>query len=221
MNNRFYIPLIAVRERQEYVDELKTLTRIDEVFYDDEHKGPMKNTLKALHSPKCKDVDYIMMLQDDGIPCDNMLEISDIIVSTHPDKVIVMHAFDFIDKSVEPYRDSDSPYYDIKYISGLGVILQRKYLEDYINIAMAYRCYYEDITMRAYCDSRNIMTITTIPDLIQHRGGKSILCPNLQNDKRISRYFVKNPIADWENKNINILKWHTEAEKYNYLNKNK
>mgnify|MGYP004458004813 CR=1 FL=1 len=48
--NKFYIPLLAVRERQHYVEELEKQLPIDQVFYDDMHRGPLWSTIRALES---------------------------------------------------------------------------------------------------------------------------------------------------------------------------
>lgn len=210
MNNKskFYIPLIACRERQNYIDELVHMVHIDDIFYDDEHRGPLGNTIRALESDKCKNCDYIMMLQDDCIPCNNLIEICSQIVDAHPDNVIAMFPWDFLKNS--PCEEVDTPFYEADIVSGLGLILPQKYLEDYLRFAKSSPSYFEDSTMKMFCEKYKIRMIQTIPALVQHRQGKSILAPELEQEFRITKYFTKNPVADWSNDRVISL------EEYNY-----
>lgn len=205
--NKFYIPLIACRERQAYIDELVKMVRIDDIFYDDEHRGPLGNTIRALESDKCNDCDYIMMLQDDCIPCNNLVEICSQIVDAHPDNVIALFPWDFLKNTPS---QSDTPFYEADIVSGLGLILPQKYHKDYLKFARTSPSYFEDSTMKMFCEKFEIKMIQTIPALVQHRQGKSILTPKLENEFRITKYFTKNPVADWSNEKVVSL------EEYGY-----
>lgn len=202
----FFIPLIACRERQNYVDELLEILPINEVFYDDYKQGPLWNTIQALESGKCKQATHIMMLQDDCIPCDNLIDICKRIVKTHPDKIIAMFPYDFMDEKRKPIENSDTPYYEAEILSGLGVILPSKYRDDYLRFCKGSPSWFEDVTLRLYCDKRGFRPIQTIPALLQHRVGKSLLTPD--NEKAMARtvkYFTKSPVANWESNKITIL----------------
>lgn len=203
--------IIGVRERIENIKLLcKDLSVNDSnVFYDDNSEGPLMSVIRGLKEFKNKD-SHILILQDDACLCNNFLQKCDIIINTHPTKVIGLFPYDFLDKKINPIQ-SDSPYYGLKILSGVGIIFPTIYADKFIEYCSVYGdCWMDDLTLRNFCLCNQIKMIQTIPALVQHIGDKSIL--NERERIRRTEYFYNGETINWSSEKINELKYYSSLD---------
>lgn len=182
----------------------------DNVHYDDRtERGSMMYTAKkAWLAPIPEGVTHRVALADDVEVCDGFWEICEQIVVAHPDKVISLFPYEFMQRNpqIEGY---DTPYFKCSILSGCAIIMPVEHIKpcfDYVKAIFDDICA-DDEGIQAYAEARGIEMLTTIPATVQHIGDDSIA--NIGCPIRRTEYFCQNPVADWSDKTI--LKY-TEKE---------
>lgn len=199
------IHIYGVHERDDMITA--TVNKLglgyDNVHYDDRpERGLMIYTAKkAWLAPVPDGITHRVALADDVEVCDGFLEICEQIVATHPDKIISLFPYEFMQRNplIEGY---DTPYFKCNILSGCAIIMPVQYIKpcfDYVKAVFDDICA-DDEGIQAYAEARGIGMLTTIPATIQHIGDDSIA--NVGCPIRRTVYFQKNPIADWSNNTI-------------------
>lgn len=182
----------------------------DNVHYDDRiERGLMMYTAKkAWLAPIPNGVTHRVALADDVEVCDGFWEICEQIVETHPDKIISLFPYEFMERN--PLIDGyDTPYFKCSILSGCAIIMPVQYIKpcfEYVKDRFNDVCA-DDEGIQAYADSHGIGMLTTIPAIIQHIGDISIA--NVGCFIRRTVYYQNKPMANWLNKKV--LKY-TERE---------
>ena len=210
MDKKFKIitKIYGVESRRDMIDATAQKLSItkENIFLDDRINGgdPLYTAKKAYLSNH-GDATHGIFLQDDVEVCDNFLNICEQIIQTHPDKIISLFPFDFMNEEAG-LDNLSSPYVYAYTLSACGIIMPIKYIKpcfDWIketyndNIA-------DDMGIALWAGNNNISIITTIPSLIQHIGDESVISPNHYIRRTV--YYRENPIADWSNKQIYFCK---------------
>lgn len=205
------IAVVAVRERLSYVEKLREKLSLDydSIFYDDEKKGPLNSIINILNT--FKDYSHVIILQDDAFPCNNFLNKCKDIIDAHPNKVVALYPYDFMDEEINPIN-SESPYYNLKILSSVGLIFPNIYIKDFLDYVNKYGdSWRDDKTIREFCLSKSIHMIQTIPALVQHIGDNSIIAPD--NPIRRTNYFYEDGNINWKSTKINSLDYYSSLDK--------
>lgn len=209
----YKVNIIGVERRKKLIIKLCNKLNLtnENVIYDADQNGPLFSVIKALEANK-KRVAYTVLLQDDAWPCDDFYNICEMIICAHPNSIIGLFPFDFIDDEIVPIETSISPYYDVGIFSGVGVIFPNKYSEKFIEFAK-FSPYprEDDRTMAAFAKINNIEILQTVPAVVQHIGDESILFKD--GIIRRSNYFNIDMDVDWNSSQINHLKYHSSLER--------
>ena len=213
-NLNYSIFIEGVRSRDDNIKVLLDALKLssNNVIYDDNKEGPLKSLITGLS--KFNNCTHNIILQDDCLLCNNFISICEQMIQTHPDKVIGLFPYDFLDEKVLPL-ESDSPYYGLKILSGVGIIFPSKYSKDFIEYAKEKGDpWKDDMSLRDFCLDFNIEMLQTIPAIIQHIGDVPVIDKSNPYGIRRSKYFQENPIdIDWKNKNINHLDYYSSQDK--------
>lgn len=145
---------------------------------------------------------HCMFIDDDLEFCNNFLEISEKMIKVHPDAVFGLLPFYYENRIT---KQTESPYWNAGVTPGACLIIPKKYLKDVCSFMFSYcdKVCQDDLLIYLWCHRNRIQTITTIPSLVQHIGDESV-CDSTKPIRR-TKYFDKNPIANWDSKIINFL----------------
>ena len=212
----FNIKIMSVPERINMSQELCKMLNlsIDNICVDVFHNGPLFNQIQCLQNMVQSNVSHVIILQDDALPCDNFQEICDNIIQSHPNDVIGLFPYDFLDDEVQIDKNSVSPYYDVGKLSGVGVIIPTIYVEHYLKYLKQNGDKFnrqDDLALYSFCKENNIQMLQTVPAVVQHIGDQSIF--DKKNSIRRSKYFYQDNNIDWLSKEINHLKYHSALER--------
>lgn len=205
------IIIMGCHERDVNIDILLNKLELSKnnVVYDNNHDGPLSTALKAWTYQYNSEITHRILLQDDAAVCDNFKQICERIVVAHPNEVIALFPFDTI--KIE-FEHSDTPYYDLKIFSGVGIIMPVKYIDGFCIYAKEHPFKDKDNwTLYNYCKEQNIRMIQTVPALVQHLGDYSLYDTNA--DVRRVKCFDENPVANWDSKEIITPKYYSEFER--------
>ena len=175
----------------------------DEVHYDDRPDGGMMiyTAKKAWLAPIPDDVTHRVVLADDVEVCDGFWEICERIAETHPDSIVSLFPFEFMEPT-NSVENLDTPYVYCSILSGCAIIMPTKYIErcfSFIKETFNDVCA-DDEGIQAWAEQADIPIITTIPATVQHIGDISIA--NKTSPIRRTCYYVSNPVANWDNTEI-------------------
>lgn len=199
------IHIYGVHERDDMIAATveKLGLSYDNVHYDDRaERGLMMYTAKkAWLAPVPDGVTHRVALADDVEVCDGFWEICETIVETHPNKIISLFPYEFMQRIPE-VEGRSTPYFQCSVLSGCAIIMPVQCIKpcfDYVKAVFDDICA-DDEGIQAYAEARNIGMITTIPATIQHIGDDSIA--NVGCPIRRTVYYNQSPMADWSNKTI-------------------
>lgn len=205
------IKIMGCKERKENIERIvdKLFLQQSDVCYD-EDRNPLHTAIKAWNQEFTSDITHRVLLQDDIELCKDFIDICNRIVKTHPDKVIALFPFDTINIDFEI---NETPFYDLKILSGAGIICPTIYIESFVKYANEFPYKDKDNwTLYYFCKKNNIRMIQTVPALIQHIGDFS-LYENLYDETRRTPVFSGQKEVDWENKKINTPKYYDIIDK--------
>ena len=191
--------IFGVREREENIIITSKQIPSCTVVYDEKHEGCFPTAKRAWTIPTSEE--WTCCLTDDVMLCDGFVTICEKMVQTHPDKIISLFPFDYMEES--GFANSlATPYVEARIVSGCGIILRTEWIHDLFQYS-----YYahndtlsDDDCIKRFADRFSIPTITTIPATLQHIGDQSIMWTNARVRRTV--YFRKNPIADWSCKDV-------------------
>lgn len=211
----YSVSIIGVEQRNYLIKNICNKIKIDYIFIDKHNDGPLNNVIVALTKlSTLSNISHVIILQDDALPCDNFQEICDNIIQSHPNDVIGLFPYDFLDDEVQIDKNSVSPYYDVGKLSGVGVIIPTIYVEHYLKYLKQNGDKFnrqDDLALYSFCKENNIQMLQTVPAVVQHIGDQSIF--DKKNSIRRSKYFYQDNNIDWLSKKINHLKYHSALER--------
>lgn len=207
------IVIIGIKERQPLIDRICKQVKVNYILLDENKRGPLNSVITFLKSLNWENFTHTIFLQDDAYLCNNFLNISNSIIKTHPDKVVGLFPWDFLDSFIVPINNG-IPYYDVGTLSGVGIIFPNIYANDYLDFAVSSPYpNQDDLTLQLFCEQKGIDMIQTVPAVVQHcDNGSYWNCDKGFNERRV-KYFELNPIANWESTKVNYLKYHSHREK--------
>lgn len=175
----------------------------DNVHYDDRPDGGlmMYTAKKAWLASVSDDVTHRVALADDVEVCNGFWEICERIISAHPDAIISLFPFEFMEKT-PAIEELNTPYISCSILSGCAVIMPVKYIKpcfDYVKAVFNDNCA-DDEGIQAWAEHAGIQILTTIPSTVQHIGDISIA--NKKSPVRRTCYYDANPAAEWDNKDV-------------------
>lgn len=203
------ITIQAVPERKEIIEKLQENLRKwgleSSVSYDFEHKGSWWNLRNILQNTK-KDATHHLVLQDDAVVSDNFkLNILNLI-QNHPNNLITLYANrreikDAYDKGLSIINLKNS-------LSGLANIWPVSIIEDFI-IYTENKTWtekqigknfwkHDDCRIQEYVKEKNLIMLATVPCLVEHADGNSIVgnCKGLKRRARV--YFQSLEVKEWK-----------------------
>lgn len=193
--------IMGVPERMENIRQTQEILKIpdENIFIDYEHEG-VKPTARRAWS-KETDKSHVMVLQDDVELCKDFLKYCYIIINKFPDFVVSLFPFQFR-RNTDLGRWPVSPYVQVKYCSGQGVIMR----SDYINPCLSEwkdEIPGDDTNIERWANSKGIKIISTLPSIIQHIGDDSVYDPSRSVGRTV--YYDPDPVgAMWESDFLNI-----------------
>ena len=205
--------ILGTPQRRSLISKLKQKLNDAQLILDLDSKGPLYSQIQALKDAALNHPsEPILLLQDDADPCPECLEICTKIISHHPDKVVSLFPYDFLDTEVVPF-ENDIPYYDLGILSGVGTLIPNKWLDDYIAFAeCSPRPKEDDKTLQLFCEENQIEIIQTVPALVQHIGDQSIWNPTA-SIRRTKYLYQPGQQVNWETSEINHLQYHSRKDR--------
>lgn len=202
--------IMAQYKRHESAERLTTALDLSasDIIYDKGDNSPLSTAIRAWSAPRKDEVTHRVLLQDDVWVCDNFVKICERISASHSNEVIGFFPYDTINIDFDL---SDSPFYDLKILSGCAIMMSVKYINAFIEYAKEKPVENRDNwTLRAFCLENEIRMIQTVPALVQHIGDDSLFCAD--SGVRRTKYFQENPIADWDIQKVNTPKFYSRSE---------
>lgn len=204
----FDIKIYGVKKRLPMIE--KTVEKLgldwDDVIFDDRENGgdAYYTARKAFLSALESGADHAIILQDDIEVCNNFREIASEIIETHPDKIIALFPWDaYLKRKFRQYPKlkGQTPYIRNRYwITGCGFIIPTKYIPLYLDYAESTKYdkdFLEDTALFNWANENDITILNTAPALIQHLGEQSLVFGK-DSVNRTTKYYEKNPIANWK-----------------------
>lgn len=211
------IHIYGLHERDDTLKPLakKLNMKATNIHYDDRKKenrgGCLYAAKRAWLADASKNITHRIVLPDDVDICDNFVDICQKIIETHPNKVISLFPFDFMEKT-DGVDKVETPYFIARHLTGAGIIMPIEYIEPcfkYIDSCSRFSDNSpDDEAIQSWLDMNNIPIITTIPAILQHIGDNSIVTKNAPIRRTV--YFEKNPVASWDCKQyvkISDVEW--------------
>lgn len=192
------IRIFTIPERLNHAKEMQKILNVPDknCIIDYNHDGVIPTAKKAWLIPT--DCDYVMVLNDDLIFCDNFLHICNQIVKSMPDCIISLFPLQFQQREVLSHVGGipkNSPYVTTDILSGCGIIMPTRYVKPCIE-SWRKDAVCDDTSIHNWARANNITVITTLPTTIQHVGYVSVARPGgnyLKTD-----FFEQSPVANWE-----------------------
>ena len=175
----------------------------DNIHYDDRpHGGMMAYTAKkAWTASAAPGITHRVALADDVQICDDFRDICEQIAAAHPDDIVSLFPFDFMQRIPE-IEGHDTPYIEAHILSGCATLMPLRYVEpcfEYVWEQFRDDCP-DDAAIQAWAQHAGKRILTTIPATVQHIGDDSIANPNAPIRRTV--YFEQKPEANWSGKQI-------------------
>lgn len=202
--------IMARHERHENAERLASILGIsaNDIIYDKGDNSPLSTAISAWGAPRKGEITHRILLQDDVQICDNFVKICERISVSHPNEVVGFFPYDTLNINFDL---NNSPFYDLKVLSGCAIMMPVKYIDAFIEYAKEKPVENRDNwTLRAFCADNGIRMIQTVPALVQHIGDISLFCAD--SGIRRTKYFQGNPNANWDAQKVNTPKYYSRSE---------
>lgn len=175
-----------------------------EIFFDDGlgNGYTLYVARKAWLSPKNPDETHRCVMQEDIKVCEDFKEIVQKMCESHPDDVISLYPYEYMNRYPISRFTKDTPYYIAGCISGCGIVMPTKYIDRCFNwLSMEWKNkVHDDLGIKFWCDNANVRYLFTIPSTIQHIGDSSIVSPT--SGVRRTIHFIEKPVANWSSQEV-------------------
>lgn len=210
------IKIMAVHQREQMANDICNRLSLDKsnIIYDERpHGGSVKDAARFVwRQPIKNDESHRLVLQDDVWPCNNFIANCKQIIANYPDAIIGL--FPNADLSLTPslrektarfIKSKTSPYWHVRFITGAGIIMPSKYIDDCWSWIDSNRPdeVDDDRAITDYAKAHKIELLTTIPVLIQHIGDISVV--NANRSVRRTQFFEDDPSPNWDDRTINKI----------------
>lgn len=204
------IRIMAHPSRKDNVNKIVQKLGLSEdiIVWDDRPNGgdAWYTAKKAWMMPIGKEYTHRLVLQDDVDVCNDFVANATAIAERHKTHAITL--INFRNPSNYP-NEKGTPYYRVPSMPGCAIMLPRtiihpciEWCDNYKNIRIGP---HDDLLISDYCARNGILMVCTIPSIVQHLDGKSLLPVNYTWD-RVSRNYDENPNVDWNIHSIQRLK---------------
>ena len=181
MNTKLSISIMAHHSRAEWVKEIKT--KMNEDIHTEWDRGiSLWDTARRAWLSYDPAATHHLVLQDDIIPSKNLRKTLEKAIQYSGDKAICLFIFQ------EFFKEKQKNKYDMAYNGGIpwlrvyktvlapAVIIPTKYIKEFVEFGDKRKDIKADDTkMTAFFDRKNIPVLLTVPSLVQHIDGKSLV----------------------------------------------
>lgn len=180
----------------------------DIVVWDDRPNGgdAWYTAKKAWTLPISEECTHRLVLQDDVDICNDFIAHATAIANRHKTHAVTL--INFRNPSNYP-NGKNTPYYKVSLMPGCAIMLPRNIITpciEWCNVPENARYgKHDDLLISDYCARHGVLMVCTIPSIVQHLDGPSLL-PFDYTWERVSRNYEKNPIADWSIHSVQKIK---------------
>lgn len=192
------VRIFGVPERIDNITKNKSILGVPDnrVVIDSRHDGCSKTAKKAWGILPSDD--HVLVLQDDIELCDSFLYYCGIMIDTHPNAIISLYPGAFPRMEYIKSLPRRTPYISTKEVSGQAIIMPSKYIDQCL-ASWSDDIAGDDIQIRNWSRTTDILRLTTIPCIVQHIGHSSVF--DHTRDLGSSDFFVKDPSGiNWREK---------------------
>ena len=204
------IRIMAHPSRKNNVDKILKKLGLPEdiVVWDDRLSGgdAWYTARKAWALPISKECTHRLVLQDDVDICDDFITHATAIADQHKTHAVTLINF----KNPRNYPNKrNTPYYSTSLMPGQAIMLPRDVIKpciDWCDIPKNARFgLHDDLLISDYCSQNKILMVCTVPSIVQHLDGESLLSVNY-SWKRVSKNYEENPKANWSINSVQRIK---------------
>lgn len=197
---KFSVAVLTIPERKHLGITIKDLYAGGKLYCDYYHEGSWKNHKRALS--ECTS-DYLLVLEDDILPCKDFLLTVDVIAGMFPDNPVSFFNMDYYKRTNNTVKKRGETFFSTFGVTGQAILYPSKCITSFlrwcdVNVPENNILNTCDARRWAWAVSTNTPIVVTVPNLVEHTLPLETAIKNsvrTLSKKRVSADFIGKDVS--------------------------